>query len=264
MIQMDVKKIFGLLCLVVILGSCANPRKALYFDGQNDAQITTSLKIPETTIRSNDLLSINFTSLNPEATTIFNAPNTTLTPTSGNPSTGIAVQTTGYLVSADGNVQFPILGKMKATGYTANQLSEVLAKTLVDKKLLIDPVVTVRFLNYRVTVLGEVSRPTVINVPDEKITLLEALGLAGDITIFGRKENVLLIREENGQRLVKRLNLNNSDLLQSPYYYLKSNDIVYVEPNNAKVASATRSTQLLPILLSGLSFAAIIIDRLTR
>ena len=112
--------------------------------------------------------------------------------------------------------------------------------------------------------MGEVGKPTVINVPDERISLLEALGLAGDITVFGKKENVMVIREENGKKNLQRLNLNSSELFQSPYYYLKSNDIVYVEPNKARVASSTRSNQLLPILLSGLSFAAIIVDRLTR
>lgn len=215
-------------------------------------------------IHNNDLLSITVSSLNPDATAIFNTPNTSLTATSSNPSTGTAVQTTGYLVNAEGNIQFPVLGTVKAANLTTQQLSEQLTKTLTSKKLLVDPIVTIRYLNFRVTVLGEVGKPTVINVPDERISLLEALGLAGDITVFGKKENVMVIREENGKKNLQRLNLNSSELFQSPYYYLKSNDIVYVEPNKARVASSTRTNQLLPILLSGLSFAAIIIDRLTR
>jgi len=120
----------------------------------------------------------------------------------------------------------------------------------------------VRQLNFKVSVLGEVAHPTVINVPSEKISLLEALGLAGDITIYGRKDNVLIIREENGVKKIKRLNLNDDELFTSQYYYLKSNDIVYVEANKDKVASTSRTTQVLPIVLSGLSLIAIIVQGL--
>jgi polysaccharide biosynthesis/export protein len=127
--------------------------------------------------------------------------------------------------------------------------------------LLIDPIVTVRMLNYRVTVLGEVARPTVVSVPNERISILEALGIAGDITIYGKKDNVLLIREEKGGKLIKRINLNSSEIFSSPYYYLKSNDIVYVEPNQARIATASRTQQLLPTILSALSFVAIILTR---
>jgi polysaccharide export outer membrane protein len=261
---MAIKTLFCLIGLTSFFASCSNSRKAVYFDGQTDASISTTVTVPQSLIRSNDLLSINVSSLNADATTIFNTPNTTMTPTMAATNTGAVIQTTGYLVKADGNIQFPILGNVKASGFTTNQLGEQLVKSLLARKLLVDPIVNVRYLNFRVTVLGEVNRPAVINVSDEKISLLEALGLAGDVTIYGKKDNIMVVREEEGQKIVKRLNLNSSELFQSPYYYLKSNDIVYVEPNKAKIASSTRSTQFLPILLSGLSFAAIIIDRLTR
>jgi len=145
---------------------------------------------------------------------------------------------------------------------TTDQIQNELAQTLVDKKLLADCIVMVRQLNFRVSVLGEVAHPTVVSVPSEKISLLEALGMAGDITIYGRKDNVMVIREENGVKKLKRINLNTDELFTSQYYYLKSNDIVYVEANKAKVASASRSNFILPIVVSALSFAAIIIDRL--
>lgn len=251
-----------ILCSALI--SCTNSKKLTYFNDQADAVIATTTTTTPSIIRNNDLLSISVSSLNPEATAIFNTPNVTMSGNTPAANSGAIVQTTGYLVNVDGNVEFPVLGSVKAAGYTTGQLQAQLVKALNDRKLLVNPIVTIRFLNFRVTVLGEVSRPTVINVPDEKISLLEALGLAGDITIFGKKENVMVIREEEGKKVIKRLNLLSNELFQSPYYYLKSNDIVYVEPNKARVASSTRSTQLLPILLSGLSFAAIIIDRLTR
>jgi polysaccharide export outer membrane protein len=153
---------------------------------------------------------------------------------------------------------------MKITGLTTNELREKITAELLSKKLLVDPIVIVRQLNFKVSVLGEVGRPSVVNVPSEKISLLEALGLAGDITIYGKKDNVMIIREENGQKTIKRINLNSSEIFTSDYYYLKSNDIVYVEANKAKVASSTRSSTLIPIILSALSFGAIIIDRIAR
>lgn len=252
-----------ILSSVVIFTSCANTQKAVYFNGQGDASLPSNLTIPQTIITSNDLLSITVTSLSPSASALFNAPNITYSDNATNMSGG-PVQASGYLVDAEGNIQFPVLGTIKASGLTEAALRNQIIKGLLDKKLLVDPIVTVRHLNFRVTVLGEVGNPTVINVPNEKITLLEALGLAGDVTIYGKKENVLVIREENGQKQIKRINLNTSEIFNSPYYYLRSNDIVYVEPNKAKVAGSSRSYQLLPIILSGLSFAAIIVDRVTR
>ncbi len=157
-----------------------------------------------------------------------------------------------------------MLGVMKAEGLNVDQIRGQIEKSLIDKKLLLDPIVTVRQMNFKVTVLGEVSRPTVINVPTEKISLLEALGLAGDITIYGKKDNVLVIREENKKKIIKRMNLNSSEIFNSPYYYLKSNDIVYVEANANRVASSTRTYVLLPILFSALSFGVILLQQVGR
>ncbi len=244
--------------VILLLTSCVNMQKAVYFNGQGDATLPSTVVIPQTVISTNDLLSITVTSLDAKASALFNTSNMT------SDAGGGPVQVSGYLVDADGNIQFPMLGTIKATGLTEGQLRSVIIKGITDKKLLLDPIVTVRHLNFRVTVLGEVANPTVLNVPSEKITLLEALGLAGDVTVYGKRDNVLVIREEGGQKIIKRLNLNTSEIFTSSYYYLRSNDIVYVEPNKAKVASTARAYQLLPIILSGLSFAAIIIDRLTR
>jgi len=167
----------------------------------------------------------------------------------------------GYLVNQDGYIQFPVLGNILAGGLNKQKLSDDITRMLIEKQLLKDPIVTVRYLNFRVTVLGEVARPTVVSVPNEKISILEALGLAGDLTIYAKRDNILLIREEKGSKLVKRLNLNTSEIFTSPYYYLKSNDIVYAEPNSAKVAANTSTRQMLPLILSGLSFVAIILTR---
>ncbi|RYE59092.1 MAG: polysaccharide export protein, partial [Sphingobacteriales bacterium] len=125
-------------------------------------------------------------------------------------------------------------------------------------------IVTVRHLNYRVTVLGEVGRPAVINVPSERITLLEALGMAGDLTIYAKRDNILLIREEGDKKLVKRLDLTTKDFLSSPFYYLKPNDVIYIEPNKSRVASANRWNLILPSIISGLSLIVILADRIFR
>jgi polysaccharide export outer membrane protein len=227
----------------------------VYFVDQPDAVLEATTNVPEIVISSNDLLGISVSSLNADATKIFN-----LTTISNNST----VQIPEYVVNSQGAIQFPIIGNITVVGLTVNQLKEKISKSLVDQKLLIDPVVTVRFLNFKVSVLGEVGRPTVIDVRNEKISLLEALGLAGDITIYGKKENVLIIREENKKKIIKRVDLNSKELFNSPYYYLRTNDVVYVEANKNRVATSTRTFQLLPVLLSGLSFAAIILDRVTR
>lgn len=255
---------FGLIFLFFIyqlsLSSCVDVKKNIYFSNQKDTTINSKNDAPLTYIQSNDLLSIAVSSLNPAATAIFNTPNNSYVSSSS--ASGINLQSPGYLVNTDGFIQFPVIGNMKVSGLTTTELKDRISKELIDRKLLIDPVVVVRQLNFKVSVLGEVAHPTVINVPSEKISLLEALGLAGDITVYGRKDNVMVIREEMGKKVIRRLNLNSSQLFTSPYYYLKSNDIVYVEANKAKITSSGRTVVILPIILSGLSFLAIILTNI--
>jgi polysaccharide biosynthesis/export protein len=250
------KNILCFFVISILSFSCADTKKVVYFNNIGDSQIASTIESQEPVVQKNDLLNISISSLNPEASSIFNAPNREAT--SGSTATGGSlVQATGYLVDQDGNIQLPMLGNVKAAGLSKSVLKENIAKSLIDKKLLLDPIVNVRYLNYKVTVLGEVSRPSVVNVPSEKITLLEAIGLAGDLTIYARRENVMVIREEQGKKIIKRLNLNSSELFTSPYYYLKSNDIVYIEPNRERVSSAnTTSSRNISLLLSALSFAA--------
>jgi len=240
----------------VLLVGCVNTKKVPYFGDLPSSTISTNTPVPETIIRKNDLLNISVSSLDAQASAIFNAPNLLPVTYSGGSSNEIL----GYLVGNDGTIQFPILGNIKAEGLTKDQLKESIQKKLLDQNLLKGPIVSVRFLNFRVTVLGEVKNPTAIDVPSEKISLLEAIGLAGDLTIYARRDNVLVIREsENGTKEIKRINLNSAELLSSPYYYLKSNDIVYVEPNKSKVASAGRGQQWVPAVLSGLSLIAVVV-----
>lgn len=246
---------------LLVSAGCINTKRVTYFNNLGEGVIPSSIVNLEPVIQKSDILSITVTSPNPEATVMFNAPNLAFSSAATNAGPGNIAPSAGYLVSQEGFIDFPGLGKVMAAGLAKQKLKEEITAMLVNSKLLIDPIVTVRYLNYRVTVLGEVARPTVVTVPNEKISILEAIGLAGDLTIFARRDNVLLIREEKGTKVVKRINLNSSEIFSSPYYYLKSNDVVYVEPNNTRVAAASRSQQLLPTVLSALSFVAIILTR---
>jgi len=254
--------LFLILGSLIIFGGCVNSKKVTYFSGLGEGLIPSSAINLEPVINKSDILSIYVTSPNPTATEMFNAPNMAANQTTA--AAGNISPASGYLVSQDGTIEFPALGKINAAGLTKEKLKQDITQKLTDSKLLIDPIVNIRLLNFRVTVLGEVARPTVVTVPNEKISILEAIGLAGDITIYGKKENVLLIREEKGSKVIKRIDLNSSEIFSSPYYYLKSNDVIYVEPNATRVASSTRSQQLLPTILSALSFVAIILTRVIK
>jgi polysaccharide biosynthesis/export protein len=257
-----------LLCVFIVIQivfsdmSCISARKTVYFYNVKD---TTFLQLDpqsQTPIHENDILSISISSLNESASAIFNKPNENVRRAAT--STGVLTESSGYLVNTDGYIQLPILGNIKAAGLTKSQLKDNITNTILAKKLLIDPIVDIRYLNFEVTVVGEVAHPTVITVPSEKISLLKAIGLAGDLTIYGKRENVLLIREEDGRRKTRHINLNSANFFNSPYYYLHPNDVVYVEPNKAKVATAGRTQQLLPIILSSLSIVVIVLDRVIK
>ncbi len=235
---------------IFLCTSCASTQKVLYFNNIQNKEFEDEDIIP--LIQKSDILNITVSSLNPDATLIFNQPNL-----SGNNQL-----MTGYLVNSEGNIIFPVLGKIKVAGLTQKNLADDLTQLLVKKKLLVDPIISVRVVNFKVTILGEVARPTVVPVPNEKISMLEALGIAGDMTLYAQRDNVLLIRVENGKKITRRININSPDFLTSPYYYLKTNDVVYVEPNKTKVASTTRTQQLLPTIFSALSLVIIIITQL--
>ncbi len=260
------KYLFYLLCLVpafiLMLSSCVNIKKTTYFNDIENGVYKTSYNAPSPVIHKNDLLSIYVSSLNTDATLIFNAPSLPITTAAA--ANGATVQNVGYLVNEEGEIQFPVLGKLKVEGLTVKELNERLVDSLSIKKLLVDPLVTIRFLNFRVTVLGEVGNPTVITVPNEKISLLEAIGLAGDLTIYGKRENVLLIREEEGKKIIRRIDLNNAATLTSAFFYLKSNDVIYVEPNRNKIASVSNFRQLLPAFIAALSVMVVVADRLIK
>lgn len=253
-----------LILLSPLFFSCANVGKATYFNNVQDSVFRKSEEMLDQPIAKNDVLSIAVTSLNPEASAIFNMPNL---PAGSNFSAGnnsTLANSAGYIVNTDGEIHFPMLGRIKAEGLNKKTLADHISKQITDKKLLLDPIVSVRQLNFRVTVLGEVARPMVVTVPNEKINIMEAIGMAGDLTLFANRDNVLLIREEGGNRMVKRIDLTAPATLNSPYYYLRSGDIVYAEANKTKVSTTSQGRQVLPIVMSALSVAVIALDRILR
>lgn len=253
---------YYLLFISFFFTSCVNTKKVIYFNEVQDTVFVSKYTQQPIPIRSNDILSITISSLNAEASAPFNLQNNNVS--RATTVTGNNTESGGYLVNINGNIELPILGPIKAAGLTKEELRRNIVDLILSKKLLIDPIVDIRFLNYEVTILGEVGRPTVITVPNENISLLKAIGLAGDLTIYGKRGNVLLIREEDGKKITRHIDLNSKDFFKSPYYYLQPNDVIYVQPNKTKAATALRNPQILPIVFSALSFVTIVIDRLLR
>jgi len=244
--------------IAMVLTSCGNIKDATYFNDIQDTTFPYNLESLEPILQANDMLSITVSSVNPEAAEIFNVSNVTSVQSST--VSGSTSQISGYLVDQDGFIRFPVLGKIKAAGKSKKALREEITKELETRKLLLEPIVDIRYLNFKVSVLGEVQNPSVLTIPNEKISLLEALGLAGDITIYGKRDNVVIIREEGfGLKNFNRVDLTSNEIFSSPFYYLRPNDIVYVEPNKSKVASTSLATQWVPVALSAISLAVITI-----
>ncbi len=241
------------------LEGCTSAKKLVYFQGVTSREDTVVIPEPFVpTIRKGDVLSIQVSSLNAEASAYFNPTavadgNPTSTPT--NP----LIRTSGYLVDTDGTIKLPLVGQLSVVDLTKAKASELIGSKL--KNYLKEPTVSVRNLNFRISVLGEVARPALFTIPNEQVTLPEALGLAGDLTIYGRRDNVLIIREEGNQRVFARLDLTRRDAFKSPYYSLHPNDIVYVEPGKVRVTSVDRAYILAPIVVGILSLIAIIATR---
>jgi polysaccharide export outer membrane protein len=230
--------------IVALSASCVSNKKIAYFqDIQSikQAKLDSAAVFTEPIIQSDDILIINIFTLNPQSGAIVNqaATNTVL---GGGANTAVAAQqVSGFLVDRNGDVELSLIGKVKVAGLTTYQARELIReKAAVVYK---EPNVQLRFANFKVSVLGEVNSPSTYTLPNEKVSLLDALSLAGDLTIYGRRDNVLIVRDNNGKKEFVRLDLNSSKIFNSPFYYLKQNDVVYVEPNKRKV-SASNSAQI--------------------
>ena len=236
-------RITALVFVIAFASSCATNKNIAYFkDIQyvNQSKLENAIAFVEPQIQADDILNISIFTLNPQNGAIVNQ--AASTPTLGsNANNSILNQTTGFLVDKNGEVELSLVGRVKVAGLTTFQARELIRdKVSKDYK---NPNVQLRFANFKVSVLGEVNTPSAYTFPNEKVTILDALSLAGDLTIYGRRDNVLIIRDNDGKKEMSRLNLNSSKIFSSPFYYLKQNDLVYVEPNKAK-ASANNAAQI--------------------
>ncbi len=234
----------SLIMLVFILHGCKNQSKlasVVYFQNK-DSLLVSLVQNEEPIIQVGDRLSIVVSALNAESVTPYNL-NTS-------PSYGLG----GYLVEMNGKIQVPQLGEKEVVGLTRVQLQNLLAKELI--KYITDPIVTVQFINFKVTVLGEIGRPGTIQVPEGKLNIVEAIGLAGDLKQYSNRAKIMVIREKNGVRQFGYVDILSRNVFNSPYYYLAQNDIVYVEPLVDKVESSQAFIKSLSIITTVISLVS--------
>ena len=214
----------------------------VYFNDNSDSALSKTIQNNESAIQPGDRLSIIVNALDPLSAAPYNLGSAVSVSASTGPSQTTASNTgnIGYIVEADGTIHFPQLGNIHVAGMQRKQLVDTLTQRLV--KFVSDPIVTIQFLNFKIIVLGEVNKPGTLNVPEGKVTVVEAIGLAGDMPVTARRDNIMIIREKNGQREFGHVNLLSKNIFISPYYNLKQNDVVYVELTKEKVA-ATDQTQ---------------------
>lgn len=221
-----------LIAVLLTLYSCSTKKDVLLF--QEKSKLNTTINFQSPKIQSNDILSIQVSTLQPELSAPYNLIQQ---------NSGVAIQLEtlklqGYLVSPEGKINFPVIGSIMVAGKTTQELEELLKKTLIDDNHLVSPIINVRLLNGKVTVLGEVMRPGTYNYSEQNFSVIQALGLAGDFTIKGKRKEVLVIREVAGIRSYTTLDLTQTSVFESEFYYLKNNDVIVVNPNNARVKNA--------------------------
>lgn len=237
----NIKHTIILLVVALAVVSCTSSKKVVYFQDSQDFETIVTENRFEPKFKVDDVISIYVATLNPEASAPFNL-------TIGVAANGQS-QTLDYIVDKNGDIEFPVIGKVNVLGLSPEELKVDLKERL--SSYLKDPIINVRLRNFTVTILGEVRSPGTYPIIGEQVTILEALGLAGDLTIKGKRENVMVIRDFDGVKVYNRLDLTSKDVMNSPAYYLTQNDVVYVEPNKSAAASSSldnRTTIALSIL----------------
>ena len=268
--RINMKKLlipFVLMTIVLLLDACSSAKQVAYFQNIDSTSLTASKGLYDARIMPKDLLTITVVTSDPSTSKPFNLSIQNTLGTDGRlgSTTGSLLQ---YLVNNDGDIDFPVVGTVHVAGLTKDQCEDLIKSKV--KPYLAEsenPVVTVSMSSYRVTVAGEVTSPKVVPVSTEKMSVLEALAQAGDLTIYGRRDNVLLIRENaDGQKEAHRLNLNDANIINSPYYYVQQNDYIYVEPNSVKAKNSAigQSTTLWFSFVSILTSVAALVVNIVR
>jgi len=254
-----------LLIAIIFISSCTPYKDIPYFQNlKRDSVSVSKEKITNfspLTIQPGDLLAIHVNSLNHDADAQFNY--NLDRPSGYNVQTGVANASEnvvyGFLVNHDGNISYPLIGKVKVAGLTTDEITSILESKL--SEYLTQPNVNIRIQNFKISVLGDVAKPGSYDITNEQITLTQALALAGDLNTTGIRSNVLLIREVNGNRETITLNLTSKKIFNSPYYYLKNNDVIYVQPNKDKVAQTDSGLVKASLIISALSVLALILTK---
>jgi len=230
-----VKSTLYIVCLFIVawLSACTNVKNLQYLQGNLDTAKLSAYTVPDPIIQKGDIISIIVFSNNKTASEIYNQP-------MSSSATGSALQAPGYLVDNQGNIQFQGLGNLYVEGLNKAQLTDTLYNKL--KEFLTNPYFNIRFVNFKVTIIGDVARPGSYTIPSEGVNILEALGLAGDLNITARRDNVRVIREQNGRRAFGLIDLRQADIFTSPFYQLKQNDVIYVDLSKSKAAASDQTT----------------------
>lgn len=226
------------LATLVAMASCTSYKKVPYLQNSSTIDSTIVSELYDARIQPKDVLTITVNSERPEVAIPFNLVVQTPVSTSGNKSLTSQPALQTYLVDNEGCIEFPTLGKLHIGGMTKGEVEELIREK-IKSNFTTAPIVNVRMTNYKISVLGEVTRPNSYTVYNEKVNVLEALALAGDLTVYGKRDGVKLIREAaDGTKKIVPLNLNDANIIYSPYYYMQQNDILYVEPNKAKARNS--------------------------
>jgi len=229
--------------LCVYLSGCLSYKEMVNFQDGSDLGLGGAVTIanqPILTVRADDLLQVSVNSYNLEEALRFNIISNQAQAQLSGQGAGNATlaDPVGYRVDSKGFIEMPVIGKVEVAGRTLEEVRDIVHQKVAATGYLKDLSIQVRYLSFRVTVLGEVNNPGTYTIPSQKITVLEALGMAKDVTMFSKRDNILVVREEQGKREYGRINLKSKDIFSSPFYYLKPNDILYVEPHKSKVLNA--------------------------
>lgn len=221
------------------LTACRTYEKINYIQDVKPGEATDIDNFSAIRIQPRDMISIVVSCRNPELSTLFNLPVISYQAGSEFSEMGVSQRLIGYVVSDDGTIDFPILGTIEVKELTRKETADLIKRKLIEGNYIKDPVVTVQFINFKVAVIGEVTNPGTYTFEGDKLTVLDALGMAHDLTIFGRRDRVFVIREQDGKRNIYQMDLRSVDFFKSPAYYLKQNDVVYVEPNHVRAGQST-------------------------
>ena len=233
----------ALIVIALLSSSCVPSKDILYLQGSQNSENNSSNYEP--LIQKDDLLFINISSSQAEAVAPFNLDSQSKDITSS--TSGFSNQKQTYLVDNNGNIEFPIIGTLNAAGYSVNEFRDFLKNKL--KNFVSDAVINIRIVNFKVTVTGEVGQPGVVSTNSQRFTLFDAIAMSGDLTLYGRRDNILIVRDFQGIKTYNRVDITKADFVNSPFYYLDQNDLIYVEPKKTKINSTAIGTNI-PFIVS--------------